>query len=361
VFVSRGVAAADRRGGGSNRLVLVLVVVALVACGGKSTPVTPPPTVAPAPLEPSCPPGGITLSPEHRLSCRELPFEVTFPAGTELVRQSDRAMTLYSAKLDKGVMLVIAEPRTDAPDPKRLAMLLETLVKGIAADATITAVAPPTLPGASISTGFTFTTPDGGAGIVHGYFANHWLVAAVTGARLPTAPSRPDKPEAQAFLASLKLKPLPTGTRRHELANGGHITLPATAWPTTALPAQDGVVSEVVHLAPDRGVWIGVRELELRDRCDYHKGAVAGATDDIGERLKTIYSNAQNPLSKIERAKHGDVSVYAEADSPSSTQVVMYLICAGKTVVQLTVAGEKPSSELRPHLDEVAKTLVGAK
>ncbi|MBA2544821.1 MAG: hypothetical protein H0V17_34570, partial [Deltaproteobacteria bacterium] len=124
----------------------------------------------------------------------------------------------------------------------------------------------------------------------------------------------------------------------------------------------DGVLSEVIHLAPDRGVWIGVRELELRDRCDYLKGAArTGSGDDIADRLKAIYSNADNPLSNIARAKHGDVSVYAEADSPSTTHVVMYLVCAGKTVVQLTVAGEKPSSELRPHLDEVAKTLVGAK
>ncbi len=339
----------------------IAVLVAVVACGGKPTPVAPPPVVA-APLEPSCgPPDMIVLSPEHRLSCRELPFAVTFPAGTELVRQTDRAMSVYSAKLDKGVMLVLAEPRTDTPDAKKLGTLLETLVKGIAADATIVPLAPPDLPSATSSAGFTFSTPDGGAGVVRGYFANHWLVAAVTGARLPTSPSRPENPGAQAFLSSLTLKPLATGTRRHDLAAGAYLELPATAWPTSALPKQDGVLSEVIHLAPDRGVWIGVRELELRDRCDYLKGAIAGPADDIADRLKTIYSNADNPLSKIERAKHGDVSVYAEADSPSTTHVVMYLVCAGKTVVQLTVAGEKPSSELRPHLDEVAKTLVGAK
>ncbi len=340
---------------------LVIAVVA-VACGGKSAPPTDKPVDKPVVVEPSCAPAGpIELPADGHLHCRELPLEVRFPPGTVLSRQNDRAMTLYSAKLDKGVMALVAEPRTDTPDGPRIEALLLSLVKGIAADAAISVVPAPTIAGTTTSAALTFTTPDGGAGIARGYYANHWLFALAVGARSADAPMRPDKPTAQAFLASLTLKPLATGIQKHPLADGASVELPASAWSTGAQPPQDGVRSEVIFLAPDRGAWIGVRELELRDRCDYLKGAATGPTDDIGERLRTIYSNAQNPLGKIERAKFGDVSVYAEADAAAAQHVVMYLICTGKTVVQLSAAGDKPNEELRVALDGVAKTLVGAK
>ena len=80
----------------------------------------------------------------------------------------------------------------------------------------------------------------------------------------------------------------------------------------------------------------------------------------VTRRSCAIYSNTQNPLGKIERAKFGDISVYAEAAS-EPRHVVMYLICSGKSVVQLSAAGERPFAELRLHLDEVAKSLVGSK
>lgn len=338
-----------------------LAIVLLVACGGKPTP-TPVEPDKPAVVEPSCAPAGpIQLPPDHKLHCRELPLELTFPPGIELTRQNDRAMTLYSVKLEKGVMALVAEPRTDQPDGPRIEALLQSLIKGIASDAGVAPATAPALAGTTASAALTFTTPDGGAGVARGYVANHWLFAVVVGARSPEAISRPDKPLAQAFLGSLTVKPLATGIQKHPLSGGGSVELPASAWSTGAQPPQDGVVSEVIFLAPDRGTWLGVRELELKDRCDYLKGAVAGPTDDIAERLKTIYSNAQNPLGKIERAKYGDVSVYAEADAVSAQHVVMYLICTGKSVVQLSAAGERPNAELRTELDVVAKSFVGAK
>lgn len=347
------------------RHLALVASAAIAACGGKAAsgpvekPVEPPAEVADD-APPCAPAGPIALPPDGKLRCRELPFEVTFPTIKEVTRQDEQSLTLYSAKLERGAMLVVVEPRTDAPDSARIATLLDNLVKGILPNPEITRAEAPAIEGTTASAASTFTTPEGGLGVARGYFANHFLIAMVVGASKPEAIARPDKPEAQGFLASLRLKPLPTGTRRFELAEGAHLELPASAWATSRSPASDGVKSEVVHVVPERRVWVGVRELEMKDRCEYLKGAVAGPKDDIGERLKTIYSNAQNPLSKIERGTYGDISVYAEAES-GNTHVVMYLICAAKTVVQLTVAGEKPSSELRPQLDEVAKSLVGAK
>jgi len=339
-----------------------LIAIALIAaCGGRSVPAPIDKPVEPPVVEATCAPAGlVTLPADGRLRCRELPIAVTFTSGTELSRQNDRAMTLYSAKLDKGVMALVTEPRTDSPDGSRIEALLASLIKGVAADAAIGPGTAPALTGATASGALTFTTPDGGAGIARGYFANHWLFAVVVGARSSDSPTRPDKPAAQAFLASITLRPLPTGVQTHVLADGASIELPGSAWSTGVQPKQDGVVSEIIYLAPDRGAWLGVRELELRDRCEYLKGAIVGPADDIGERLKTIYSNTQNPLARIERAKLGDISVYAEAEA-STRHVVMYLICAGKTIVQLTAAGERSNAELRVELDAVAKTLIGAK
>jgi len=337
----------------------VPLMVALTACGSPA-PVAP---VVPKPVDPPVPPcspaGDVALAPDGVLRCAELPVTVAFPPGSKILRQNDHALTVFSAKLEHGILLLVAEPRADAPDATRIRDLLTSLIKGIAADATVTPIDVPALAGASLATGLSFATPDGGAGEIHAYFANHWLIAAAVGGRLATTETRPDKPAAKAFLASLALRSVPTGNRRYPLADGAHLEIPASAWATGLQPAQDGVRSEEILMLPDAGVWLGIRELELRDRCTYLQGAVAGEHDDIGDRLKTIYASAQNPLARIERAQLGDISVYAEADS-ETMHVVMYLICAGKSIVQLTVAGDRPDAELRPTLDTVARTLVGA-
>ncbi len=335
-----------------------LALAFVVACGGKQPVVEPEKPEPPVVVEPSCAPAGkIALPADGKLSCRELPLTVTFPVGTELVRQNDRALTLYSAKLEKGVMAVVAEPRTDSPDGPSVEALLKTLIAGVAIDATTQSVPAPPLAGTSASASVTFTTPDGGAGIARGYVANHWMIAVLVGARSAASPARSDKPAAQAFLGSLGLKPLAEGKQKHPLEGGGSVELPASAWSTGTQPPQEGVRSEVIYLAPDRGAWLGVRELAPADHCDKLKADNDAA---LAERLRTMYSNAQNPLGKIERAKFGDVSVYAEAAS-EPRHVVMYLICSGKTVVQISAAGERPHAELRVQLDELAKSLVGAK
>lgn len=333
----------------------------MAACGGKPPPKPPivekPVVIAVAPCGPE---GPVALPADGRLRCNELPISAAFPPGTKLVRQNNRAMTVYSATLEHGIMLLVAEPRVDTPTATRIQDLVISLVKGIAADATTTPFDPPKLAGASFGAGIRFTTPDGGAGVVHAYFANHWLVAAAVGGRLPETATRPEKPAAKAFLASLAIHDLATGTRSYPLANGGSVQIPASAWSTGVQPKQEGVLSEEILMVPPLGIWVGIREIEVRDRCDYLKGATRGASDDIAKRLESIYAGADQPLAHIERGTHGDVSVYAEADTPA-LHVVMYLVCAGKSAVQLTVAGDRPNAELRPHLETVAKTILGAK
>jgi len=335
------------------------VVAIAVACGG--TPTVPTAPIAPAPIaeasqDPACPMAGkIELPADGQLRCRELPFLITFPPGTKLARSNEQTMALFNAELERGVMALVAEPRADAPDSARIAVLLGNLARGIAADSTTAPAEAPKLDGASVSAALTFTTPDGGLGVVHGYYANHWLIAVVVGGRLATTPTRPDMPIAKSFLASLRIRPLPTGTARHPLAGGAYVDLPATAWSSGPLPPQDNVRSEYLMLVPDRGVWVGVRELEARDRCDF----IRDAGSELAERLKTVYSNSQYPLQNIERGKFGDVSAYAQA-ATEDRKVALYFMCAGKTVVQLSVVGDKPIAQLRALLDEVAKSLVGA-
>jgi hypothetical protein len=88
-----------------------------IACGSSAVapkaPVAKP--VAEAPAAACAPAGDILLAADGRLRCKELPFSIAFPPGTKVTRQNDRALTLYSAQLERGVMVVVAEPRTDTP------------------------------------------------------------------------------------------------------------------------------------------------------------------------------------------------------------------------------------------------------
>jgi hypothetical protein len=221
------------------------------------------------------------------------------------------------------------------------------------AEATPTVIAAPSREGATLAVALAFTTPDGGKGEIHGYYAHHWLIAAVTGSKLATSPARPENPAGKAFLASLALHPLPDGNRTYELATGA-LEIPAAAWSIGKQPNESDTISEEIFLSPATGAWIGVRELAKKDRCDFLAGKVAGAPPDLGDRLKTIYTNAT--LTNIERAPYGDVSVYANADS-GTMHVELLFSCSGDTVLQLSVGGTRPHAELRTQLDAIMKSL----
>ncbi len=336
----------------------IAVAAVLVACGGTTAVAPPPPkpiVVEPPKLDPACPQPGTIALPDGHLRCRELPFEIAFPPNTQLSRSNEGNMALFSAVLEHGVLAVVVEPRTDEPDRQRITELLASLILGIAPDAKPSPLPAPRLDGATASAALSFATPDGGAGLVRGYYAHHWLFAVMVGGRLPTTPTRPGSPIAESFLASLHTRPLPTTNVLFALTGGAHLSIPASAWSTGAVPAQPGVRSETFLRVPDRAVWIGVRELDAFDRCAY----IRDATTDLADRFKSVYAGSQYPLHDIERAKHGDVSVYAQTEA-DTRHVAMLFVCRGKTVLQLSVVGEQPQSELRPYLDELAKSFVGA-
>jgi hypothetical protein len=333
----------------------VLAILAVAACGGKPATVTPAQPAAAA--DPPCPPEGkVELPADGTLRCRELPFVITFPANTRLARSNDHNLALFNAELEHGVLALLVEPRRDAPDATKLAELLANVAKGIAGDAVVTRTEPPALAGASIAVQLSFTTPDGGAGLVRGYFANHWLVAVAVGGRLATTATRPDSPTTKAFLASLTLRPLPTGMVQHALADGAHVAIPATAWSTGPLPREDGVRAEWLMMVPDRGVWIGVRELEPLDRCK----ELRESGDGLAISVQRMYGNADVPLDNIRRGSVGDFSVYAEVVA-ADRNVVMSIVCAGKSAVQLSVVANQPIATLRPLLDELGASFVGAR
>ncbi len=347
----------------------LLPMLVLAACGG-----TPPPPGGPAPavvvapvkLDPPCPLTTVDL-PDGHLRCRELPFELAFPPGTKLQRSSEANMTLFAATLEHGVLALVAEPRAEAPDAATLATLLGNLARGIAPDSTTSPIAAPALAGATVTAAIAFATPDGGAGVVRGYYAHHWMFALVAGGRLATTPTRPDMPVAQSFFSSLRIRPLPIATVKFELADGAHLTLPASAWSSSRSPAEPGIKLEQFMLIPERGMVLSIRELDGKaapqgsaspgTACEY----LAAATTDLESRFKTVYSSAQFPLSNIARGTYGELSVYAEAKTSATGQLTMYFICSGTTALQLSVVGEHPVRELRGYLDEIAKTLVGAR
>ncbi|MEO8701074.1 MAG: hypothetical protein ABI867_13580 [Kofleriaceae bacterium] len=335
-----------------------LLLLLAVACGGGTkAPVAKPAPPAIAQPDPACPAAGkVELPADGALRCRELPIQITFPPGTKLTRSNDRNLTLFNAELEHGVLALIVEPRTDSPSAGEISEMLDKVAKGIAGDAVLVKTEAPPLVGATASAQLTFTTPDGGAGVVRGYFGNHWLVALAVGGRLASTPVRPDAPAGKAFLASLALRPLPTGTVRHALAGGAYLDIPATAWSTGTLPRETGVRAEWLMLVPDRNLWIGVRELEPMDRCK----KLLDAGDGLAVKVAELYSNAQVPLQHIARGTLGELSVYADATA-TDRNVLLSLVCTGKTVVQLSVVANQPIEKLRPTLDELGASLVGAK
>jgi hypothetical protein len=170
-------------------------------------------------------------------------------------------------------------------------------------------------------------------------------------------------PLVRTFLGSLELHQLARGTKRFDLQDGAYVELPAAAWLARVDDPSQGVGWGHNHIVPGRKIWIGIREHDpTLDRCNYLEGHVADASRDLGERLRVIYSKNQYPITDVSRGKHGDFSVFGQVTTDSA-RLVMYVICAGRTVVELSVTGVKTATtvELRSHLDEVAKTLVGAK
>jgi len=331
-----------------------LLLLALVACGGSkpSTTVEPPKPVEAA-LDPACPTAKTFTLADGKLRCRELPLTIDFPANSAMERQDSDNLTFIRATLDRGVLAVFAEPRFDATndDAAGLRSRLEAVVKGIAEDATIVDATAPVQPGAGVSTGISFTTPDGGAGLLYGYLAHGWFIAVIAGGRLADTPARPDKPMGNAFLASLKLRATSTKWEPRDVFDGVMLELPVVAW---ELPVETSSIEKATKLyaAVGEHVWIGARDLQQSPKCELFDGVTDA---DVPSIVKKMFGKDDLQVSG-KLAKVGTRAMYAELGTPGGT-MVLYLICLDPRVVLITVTGKRPPAELKATIDRMTSTL----
>ena len=331
-----------------------LLVVALVACGAPAPkPAAKPLAAAPAPLDPPCPTAAKLTLADGKLRCRELPLVIDFPPNTELERADSQNLTFMRATLDRGVLALFLEPRfdTSSDDIAGMRARLESLIKGIASDATITDATAPKQPGATASTAIAFTTPDGGAGVVHAYLAHGWFIAAIAGGRKTDTPARPDQPVGKAFLASLKLRAPPTGWERRDVLDGIALELPIAAW--YQINEEAGAK---LWAAVGEHVWIGARALQPSPQC----GLFTGVTDaDVPGIVKKMFGRDDLAVTG-KLVKRGTQAMYATLDTPGGT-LVLYLVCADPHVALVTVVGKRPRAELDALLDRVTSPFRAAR
>jgi hypothetical protein len=329
-----------------------LALAVLVACGGSKPAPVETPKPAPVALDPACPTTQKFPLPEGKLRCRELPFTVDFPPGTELERADSENVTFIRANLDRGVLAVFAEPRFDSPydDATGLGVRLEAFVKGIAADATISRTNPPEQKGATAAVGLSFTTPDGGVGTIYGYLAHGWFIATTAGGRLAETRARPDKPMGKAFLASLKLRDVTTKWEPREVFAGAKLELPLAAW---EVPAENATVEKAkLYAAVAERAWIGARDLPDSPKCEL----LSGITDaDVPAAVQKMFGKEDLQVTGG-LAKLGAQSVYAELGTPAGT-MVLYLVCLDPRVMLITITGKGTAAELKATIDRVTSAL----
>ena len=331
-----------------------LLVLALVACGGaKSSTTVEPPKPVEAALDPACPTTKTFTLADGKLRCRELPLTIDFPAGSAMERQDSDNLTFIRATLDRGVLAVFVEPRFDAVDDDAagLRQRLEAVVKGIAEDSTIANATAPVQAGATVSTGISFTTPDGGAGLLYGYLAHGWFVAVIAGGRLAETPARPDKPMGKTFLASLKLRPTSTKWEPRDVFDGVKLELPVAAW---ELEVETSSIEKATKLysAVGERVWIGARDLQQSPKCELFDGVTDA---DVPSIVKKMFGKDDLQVTG-KLVKVGTQAMYAELATPGGT-MVLYLVCVDPRVMLITVTGKRPPAELKTTIDRVTSSI----
>lgn len=330
-----------------------ILVCLLVACGGapaKPAVVVENAVVAP---DPACPTSKSFKLADGKLRCRELPIAIDFPANSEMERQDSENLTFIRATLDRGVLAIFAEPRfaTLGGDVEGLKKRLAAVVRGIADDATLVDVAAPAEEGATISTGITFTTPDGGAGTMYGYLAHGWFVAVLAGGRLAETPARPDQPMGKAFLASLVLRTPVTGWETREVFAGVKLELPLAAWEVQENEDLTGTVKKSkLYAAVAEDVWIGARDLQESPGCALFQGVTDADVPGIVKKMfGTEDLNVTGKLVKI-----GTQAISAQLVVPGKT-MALYLICDDPRVVLISVTGTQPIAQITQTIDRVTR------
>jgi hypothetical protein len=348
-----------------------LLVLLLFACG--PTPEHAPASARPTNTsavenranEPSCPFDEIPLTADGVLRCRELPVEVAFPSGTTKVVRIGNGVTMAFEPPPK------PEPReadTWGSDPKpssfessmfrvvvtagtstepQLLNQLNLTARFIASDArTAPAAQPPLVAGATAAAEIAFTTPDGGAGVIRGYVIHGFVIELVVGSRSADSPSRPDKPLARQFLASLQPRSLATGKKRIELPGGGAFVVPANAWVMT-------MDTKVATTGITYAMFIPAHRLLTAHVFDLKRPCTSV------DRQQFTGSNSDN----MEKSHYGDLSYYREDETPDKMPMATYIICAKTTLALISLAPYDRDatpplfSELRRDLEPIAASL----
>jgi hypothetical protein len=326
----------------------------------------PPPLATPPPAPPlaaSCADrteGQLTL-PGGRFRCREVPLAIDFPDGVPLKRTTSPADTIYLALFDRGALAIVLHPhfvdnRAATRDGAR--SIIDTVVKMLAPTGQVDAVEVPRLENAEADAGARFSNanPRGLGGEIRAYFTQGWYVSLVALGETGSS-AHPDGDAGRRFLESARLPRLPQALQRVELGGGASFQIPAHAWP---LHVADG---NFFYAIPDAGMAIGVRTMERNGR------SCAQIMDNDPQRiLRELETEARIPskvvIKKLEPTRRGEL-LYADADVwPDGAQVPMsgstYLACRGSTYVQLMVAGHRNHAVLRPLLEKLTATFVGA-
>jgi hypothetical protein len=328
------------------------LVLLLVACGSTAKPPATPVADKPAApvLDPACPTGKTFKLADGKLRCRELPLIVDFPPNSEIERFDDDNLTFIRATMDRGVLALFIEPRfsADSDDIAGLRGRLEALVKGIADDAVIVDAQAPAQKDARLATAISFTTPDGGAGIVYAYLAHGWFVAAIAGGRKAETPARPDQPAGKAFLASLQLRPLSTDWAPRKVFDNVELDLPVAAWEQH--PETGGnEKATVLYTAVTERTWFGARYITDSPSC----ALFDGVTDELVPKVvKDMFGGAIEGTGKLANA--GKKSLYAETTLPAGT-MLLYVVCVDPQVYLVTVTSKRPTSEIKAMIDKVIR------
>jgi hypothetical protein len=329
-----------------------VVVVGLAACGATSHPPPPPGNQGPpaAELDAPCFAAGdhVTVA-DGAFHCRELPMAIEFPAGATLSRVDTDTIAMFTDGRDRGILAVVVVPSANPTSAAELDKLLDAMISGFVADSVRTAIDIAPLHGATVARGLTFTTPDGGAGEMRGYYAYDWIVAVIAGGRRVDDPARPDHPVGKAFLASLQLRPLPPGRVPLALVDGATIEIPASSWPAAPPGGEDATRLSKWYIVPDRGVAIAVRVVDARDTCN----RIRLATDaELGPLIDAVF------LTDLTSTKvtHVDNGAYFEVAEPDRA-MVSRVVCKDPLLVQVIVMGAK-TVPLQAVVDELAGTVV---
>jgi hypothetical protein len=332
-----------------------LVACAGVACGGKTTtgPTGPKNDGAPAAeMDPACPAGVLpTELADGKFHCRQLPMVVDFPAGTKLIREDLGTLAMFRADRERGILAVIVEPRVVPIDATAMDTLLESAVSGLAPDSTRSPTEVPPLRGATVARGLTFTTPDGGSGVIRGYYAYNWLVAILAGGRRVEDPARPDKPIGKAFLDSMQLRPLAAGHVGLDLVEGARIEIPATAWDAGSVPGDEAARAAKWYVVADRGAALGVRALEAHDLCTRLR---LTTPTELGQLIDSTFLGEGLTSSKAEHTERG---AYFEAFDGEKA-LISTVVCVEPLIVQVIAVGSAPGENLRALITELAPTVI---